>query len=43
MRNGQLVEEGPPQDILMKYGTETLEATFLTLCCIQKSNKVPSI
>jgi len=40
MRNGVLVEEGTPQDLLIKYGTETLEATFLTLCSSPKSNKV---
>jgi len=35
MRNGLIIEEGPPQDILVKYGTDTLEAAFLTLCCNQ--------
>ncbi|XP_025200634.1 ABC transporter G family member 23-like [Melanaphis sacchari] len=37
MRNGLIIEEGPPQDILIKCGTDTLESAFLTLCCDQKS------
>ncbi|KAL5245483.1 hypothetical protein ACI65C_012893 [Semiaphis heraclei] len=36
MRNGLIVEEGPPQDILVKYGTDTLESAFLMLCCNQR-------
>lgn len=37
MRNGLIIEEGPPQDILVKYGTDTLESAFLTLCCNQRA------
>jgi len=37
MRNGLIIEEGPPQDILVKYGTDTLESAFLTLCCNQRT------
>ncbi|CAI6347958.1 unnamed protein product [Macrosiphum euphorbiae] len=37
MRNGLIIEEGPPQDILIKYGTDTLESAFLTLCCNQRT------
>lgn len=40
MRNGILVEEGNPRDILIKYNTESLESAFLTLCYDQDSNKV---
>lgn len=40
MRNGQIIEEGSPQYILLKYDTDTLEAAFLTLCCNQENNKV---
>lgn len=36
MRNGLLVEEGSPREILSKYSTATLEAAFLALCCDQK-------
>lgn len=40
MRNGLLVEEGSPQEILTKYSTATLEAAFLTLCCNQNMIEV---
>lgn len=40
MRNGILVEEGTPQNILKKHKTESLESAFLTLCFEQESNKV---
>lgn len=33
MRNGKLVENGPPGDILLKYNTNSLESAFLTICC----------
>lgn len=36
MRNGLLVEEGSPREILNKYSADTLEAAFLTLCCNQE-------
>jgi len=35
MRNGLIIEEAPPQDILVKYGTDTLESAFLKLCSNQ--------
>lgn len=40
MRNGILVEEGPPQQILAKYNTDTLEECFLIACCKQDTNNV---
>jgi len=40
MRHGILVEEGSPQDILTKYGTDSLEESFLILCCAQETNEV---
>lgn len=40
MRNGLLVEEESPREILFKYSTNTLEAAFLALCCNQKMIKV---
>lgn len=33
MRNGILLEEGSPEDILLKYNSESLESAFLTICC----------
>lgn len=40
MRNGELVEEGTPQQILTKYNKETLEECFLTACFNQDTNNV---
>lgn len=40
MRNGILVEEGSPQQILTKYSTDSLENCFLKSCCNQDTNKV---
>lgn len=40
MRNGILVEEGSPQEILTKYRTNSLENCFLIACCNQETNKV---
>lgn len=40
MRNGMLVEENSPQQILTKYNTNSLEECFLTACCNQETNKV---
>lgn len=40
MRNGVLVEEGSPQDILIKYNKDSLESAFLTLCYNQDTEKV---
>ncbi|XP_025415790.1 ABC transporter G family member 23-like isoform X1 [Sipha flava] len=39
MRSGIIVEEGSPQDILYRYGTDSLESAFLTICCNQQLNK----
>ncbi|XP_050422032.1 ABC transporter G family member 23-like [Adelges cooleyi] len=39
MRNGVLVEEASPQDILIKHNTETLEMSFLRLCYNQDTNR----
>lgn len=36
MRNGVLIEEGTPQDILTKYETDSLESAFLLLCYKQE-------
>jgi len=43
MRNGVLVEEGAPQDIISKYGADSLESAFLTLCSYQDTNKAPTV
>ncbi|VVC43845.1 Hypothetical protein CINCED_3A004789 [Cinara cedri] len=40
MRNGVLLEEGPPVDILLKYNTGTLESAFLTICCKEEDNNM---
>lgn len=40
MRNGKIVKEGSPQDILTDYNTETLESAFLIICCNQDTNEV---
>lgn len=40
MRNGVLIEEANPMDILIKHGSETLEEAFLMLCCNQEKNNV---
>lgn len=40
MRNGKLIEEGPPQQILAKYNTDTLEECFLIACCKQDTSIV---
>ncbi|XP_060879231.1 ABC transporter G family member 23-like isoform X2 [Metopolophium dirhodum] len=41
MRNGVLVEEGAPKDIISKYGADSLESAFLTLCSKQDANEAP--
>lgn len=43
MRNGVLVEEGSPQEIIFKYEADSLESAFLTLCSHQDSNLAPKI
>lgn len=43
MRKGMLVEEASPRDILVKYGTDSLESSFLKLCCSQETKQVLSI
>lgn len=40
MRNGVLIEEGSPRDILIKQNTTSLEEAFLVLSSSQKFNKV---
>lgn len=40
MRNGKIIEEGSPRNILNKHGADTLEAVFLKLCCNQEDNQV---
>lgn len=40
MRNGKLIEEGSPQEILSKYNVNTLETAFLTLCHSREINQV---
>lgn len=40
MRNGKLIEEGSPANIITKYCTNTLEEAFLTLCSRQQANQV---
>lgn len=40
MRNGILVEEGPPEQIRNKYNADTLEECFLLACCNQETNNV---
>jgi len=43
MRNGILVEEGAPQDIISKHEADSLESAFLTLCSYQDTNEVPKV
>lgn len=43
MRNGILVEEGAPQDIISKYEADSLESAFLTLCAYQDTNELPTV
>jgi hypothetical protein len=40
MRSGVIIEEGSPQDILIKSNTQSLESAFLILCNNQDKNKV---
>lgn len=40
MREGILVEEGSPQDILRKYDTHLLEDCFLQACYNQNIHEV---
>jgi len=37
MRNGRLLDEGPPQVLMSRYGHESLEDTFLHLCQAQEA------
>eukprot|EP00102_Acyrthosiphon_pisum_P025305 XP_016662515.1 PREDICTED: ABC transporter G family member 23-like isoform X2 [Acyrthosiphon pisum] len=43
MRNGVLVEEGAPEHIISKYGADSLESAFLTLCSNQDVNEAPIV
>lgn len=40
MRNGVLIEEATPQELLFKQNTNSLEAAFLSLIRKQKFEKV---
>lgn len=40
MRNGLIVEEESPQQMLTKYETQSLEECFLKACCNQQTNEV---
>lgn len=40
MRNGKLIEEGAPADILSKHNVDTLESAFLSLCYNREENQV---
>lgn len=40
MRNGEIVKEGSPQDIMSDYNTDSLESAFLVICCNQGTNEV---
>ncbi|XP_050542641.1 ABC transporter G family member 23-like isoform X2 [Daktulosphaira vitifoliae] len=39
MRNGILIEEASPREIITKYNADSLEAAFLNLCCNQDAKK----
>lgn len=43
MRNGVLIEEGAPKDIISKHGADSLESAFLTLCSYQDTNETPIV
>lgn len=40
MRNGVLVGEDSPNNLILKQNSSTLEEAFVSLCCIQESGKV---
>jgi hypothetical protein len=40
MRNGVLIEEASPEELLIKQNTNSLEEAFLSLSSIQQFNKV---
>lgn len=40
MRNGVLISESSPQDLLVKQNANTLEEAFLSLCSSQQFDKV---
>ena len=41
MRDGRLLAEAPPAELLVQYGKETLEDVFLQLCHASLSDLVP--
>lgn len=43
MRNGVLIEEASPQDLLVKQNTTSLEVAFLSLSYSQKFDKVHNL
>lgn len=40
MRNGVLVGEDSPNNMILKQNVSTLEEAFLSLCCIQDDKRV---
>lgn len=40
MRNGVLVGEDSPNNLILKQNSSTLEEAFVSLCCIQENEKV---
>lgn len=42
MRNGRLLDEGPPMDLIRKYNLSTLEDVFLTLCRNEEGAILPN-
>lgn len=40
MRNGVLVGEDSPNNMILKQNASTLEEAFLSLCCIQDDKRV---
>jgi len=42
MRNGVLISESSPQDLLVKQNANSLEEAFLSLCSSQQFDEVKS-
>lgn len=40
MRNGSVIEEGSPQDILVKYESDSLDSAFVRLCYKQEQEVI---
>lgn len=43
MRNGVIVGEDSPNTLILKQNSLTLEEAFLSLCCMQESEKVSNL